>query len=211
MKTLFIFLFVFFDFWDGQIFTNDKNMIYLIQYHCNKLNVTTNEKISLIITGNMWKKVAEQKEAIWQYYTTPETKLLFKDQSSLGWLSVDTTGIIENEKRIWLHPPRNNQYLLTEIAPFPDFRKKSKVADQYSSITFIGLGFGPWDGKKLKSTYSITNIGKEIEDSIWTINASSEIDGKTNNCEFIFSDKRGFISLSYSFFNGDSLTMKLEK
>lgn len=211
MKTLFIFLFVFFDFWDGQIFTHDKKLIYLIQYHFNELNITTNEKISLTITGNMWKKAAEQKEAIWQYYTKSETKILFSDQFSLGWLSTDTTGIIENDKRIWLHPPRNNQYLLTEIAPFPDFRKKSKVGDQYSSITFIGSGFGPWDGKKVKSTYSITNIDKVIEDSLWTIKAISEIEGEINNCEFIFSDKRGFILLSYSFFNGDSLTMKLEK
>jgi hypothetical protein len=43
------------------------------------------------------------------------------------------------------------------------------------------------------------------------IKGNSEMDGKINNCEFIFSDMRGFIFLSYTFFNGDSLTMKLEE
>jgi len=196
---------------DSQTITHDNKLIYLIQYHCNKLNITTKEEISLTITGKMWKKAEEQKEAIWRYYTKSETKLLFKDQFSLGWLSTDTTGIIENDRRTWFHPPRNNQYFLTEIAPFPDFRKKCKVGDQYSSIIFIGSGFGPWESKKVKSNYSITSIEKGIEDSLWKIKAISEIEGKTNRCEFIFSDKRGFILLSYAFFNGDSLTMKLEK
>ena len=211
MKTLLVFLSLFFVFGNGQIFTHDRKFIYIVQYHQNEHNITTDEEISLTITGKMWKVSAEQKESIWQYYTKSETQHLFKDQFSLGWFSSDTTGIIENDKKIWLHPPRHNQYLLMEIAPFPDFRKKSKVGDQYSSITFIGSGFGPWEGKKVKSTYSITNIDKGKEDSLWTINAISEVEGKTNNCEFIFSDKRGFISLSYSFFNGDRITMKLKK
>jgi len=210
MKTLLIFLIVFFDFLDGQIFTQDKEFIYLVQYHQNKLNLTTNEKISLTITGNLWKQAIEQKEAIWQYHTKSKTKLLFKDQFSLGWIPTDTTGIIENNKKVWIHPPRNNQYTLTEIAPFPDFRKNKNVGDSYSSITFMGKGLGPWNGEKVKCNYSVTTIGKGIEDSLWTIKATSEFAGKINNCEFIFSDIRGFISMSYSFFNGDSMTMKLE-
>jgi hypothetical protein len=165
----------------------------------------------LTITGTVWKSSAGQKESVWHYFTKPETKQLFKDQFSLGWLSDDTTGMIENDNKVWLHPPRHNQYLLTETAPFPDFRKNSKAGDSYSSVTFIGAGFGPWEGKKVKSTYSITNSGKGTEDSVWTIKALSEIEGKTNTCEFIFSDKRGFISLVYSFFNGDRLTMKLKE
>jgi hypothetical protein len=211
LKTLLTFLFLFFVFGDGQVFTPDKKFVYNVHYHQNEINITTNEIISLNITGKMWKVATEQKEAIWQYQTKSGTRHLFKDLYSLGWFLCDTTGIIENDKRIWLHPPRHNQYFLTEIAPFPDFRKKSKAGDQYSSITFIGSGFGPWDGKKVKSSYSITTIDKVREDSLWTIKAISEIEGKTNNCEFIFSKKSGFTSMSYLFFNGDSMTMKLEE
>ena len=209
MKTLLVFLIAFYNFLDGQICTNDKEFIYVVQYHNNELDITTNENISLTITGNKWKKATEQKEAIWKYYPKSKTKLMFKDQFSLGWFSTDTTGIIENDKKIWFHPPRNNQYTLTEIAPFPDFRKNKKVGDSYSSVTLMGAGLGPWQGKKVKCNYSIATVDKGIEDSLWTIKATSEFDGKINNCEFIFSDKKGFISLSYLFFNGDCMKMKL--
>jgi len=210
MRTLSYILFFFLVFLDHEIFTKNKEFIYLVQYHQNELAITTNERISLTITGNAWKNASNQKEAIWKYQTKSKTKMIFKDQFSLGWLPVDTTGVIENDKKIWLHPPRNNQYTLTELAPFPDFRKNKKVGDSYSSITFMGDGLGSWKGKKVKCNYLITNINKGKEDSLWTIKGTSEFEGKINNCEFIFSNIRGFISLSYSFFNGDSMIMQLK-
>jgi hypothetical protein len=211
MKTLFFILLFIFDSWANQIFTQKKEFIYLVQYHQKELNLTTHEEVTLSITGNTWKSSADQKEAVWKYRTKSETQYLFKNQFSLGWLSSDTTGILENDDRIYLHPPRHNQYLLTEIAPFPDFRIKKEVGEQYSSITFIGKGFGQWEGKKVKCTYSVSSMDKGIEDIIWKINANSEVEGKTNNCEFIVSNKRGFVSISYSFYNGDSMTMKLQQ
>jgi hypothetical protein len=211
MKPILTFFLLFSVIEAGQLFTRDKKFIFAVKYYQRELNITTNEEVSLVITGKMWTVDPGQKEAIWQYHTKPGTGLLFKDQFSIGWCSTDTTGIIENDTKIWFHPPRHNQYLLTEIAPFPDFRKNMRVGNSYSMITFIGNGFGPWEGKKVKSYYSVTNIEKGTEDSLWTIKAESEIEGKTNNSEFIFSNKRGFISLSYYFYNGDSMTMKLEE
>ena len=155
MRALVILLLFTLNFWDANVFTKNKEFVYLVQYHQNELDITTNEKISLSITGNMWKKAAEQKEAIWH-------------------------------------------------------RKNKKVGDTYSSVTFLGSGLGPWNGKKVKCNYSISNICKGIDDSLWTIMATSEIEGKLNNCEFIFSDSRGFIYMNYSFFNGDSMKMELK-
>jgi hypothetical protein len=211
MRAFFILLLFTLNFWNAKVFTKNKEFVYLVQYHQNELDITTNEKISLSITGNLWKKAAEQKEAIWHYQTKSKTKITFKDQFSLGWLFTDTTGVVENETKIWLHPPRNNQYTLTEIAPFPDFRKNKKVGDTYSSVTLLGSGLGPWNGKKVKCNYSISNVCKGMEDSLWTIKGISEIEGKQNNCEFIFSDRRGFIKMTYSFFNGNSMKMELKK
>jgi len=211
MKPLIIILCLLFCLGNGRIFSHSKKFIYEVQYYSNELNITTNEIISLNITGNLWKRSSEHQEAIWQYNAKPNTELSFKNQFSLGWLTRDTTGIIENDKKFWMHPPRHNQYLLTEISPFPDFRKNCEVGDHYSSITYVGSGLGPWEGKKVKCTYSIVKFDKRNEDSVWTIKAISEIEGKINNCEFIFSNKKGFTSMSYLFFNGDRMTMKLKK
>ena len=39
MKTFLIFLFLFFVFVDGQVFTHDKKFVYNVQYHQNELNI----------------------------------------------------------------------------------------------------------------------------------------------------------------------------
>ncbi|PKQ63554.1 hypothetical protein BZG02_09285 [Labilibaculum filiforme] len=43
------------------------------------------------------------------------------------------TGIIENENRIWLHPPRNDQYQIHEYTPFPEVRFPLKVGSKWET------------------------------------------------------------------------------
>jgi hypothetical protein len=195
----------------SQIYANEKVIKYNIEYIQSKNHLKTEETISLTITGKKRKNDENQLEVIWSYNTKPKTQKKFQDQFSIGWFSTDTTGIIENETKIWLHPPRHNQYTLTEIAPFPDFRKNLIIGDTYNSFLYIGSGFGEWAGKKIKSIYVIKNVTVEQGDAFWTIIANSELDGKTNSCEFILSEKQGFVSLVYNFFNGDKMIMKLKE
>lgn len=107
--------------------------------------------------------------------------------------------------------PRHNQYLMNEIAPFPDNRKKYKVGETYQSILFIGNGFGIWSGKKCKNSYNVISIDTVQTDTIWTINSKSDIDGKINILIFKFSSVRGFILFDYAFFNGDKETLILKE
>ncbi len=74
----------------------------------------------------------------------------------------------------------------------------------------MGSGFGEWTGKKSKSNYLVENVRIEHGDTCWTISAHSELDGKTNSCEFILCDRKGFIFLNYKFFNGDKMIMKMK-
>jgi len=193
----------------GQIYTADKKFDFDIKYFESRENEATQEIISLTITGRKWKHSEKQLEGIWTYFAKPTTKKKFQKQKSIGWFKVDTTGIIENEEKVWLHPPRHNQYLLTEIAPFPDFRKNLKVGESYSTVLMIGSGFGNWADKKVKATYVIKDEKQQANDTLWTIEASSQLDGEKNTCKFIFSAKRGFVLLDYSFYNGDTLTIKI--
>jgi hypothetical protein len=195
----------------GQIFARDTVIEYSIEYLQSKDQLKTEESIFLTITGRKWEKDEKQLEVIWTYHTMPETRKKFQDQFSIGWFSVDTTGTIENETKVWLHPPRHNQYSLTEIAPFPDFRKNLTKGDTYSSILFIGSGFGEWNGRKIKSIYVIEDVRIELGDTIRTIKAHSELNGKSNSFMFVFSEKRGFTCLHYEFFNGDTMTMRMKE
>lgn len=194
----------------GQTFTPGKTFVYDVQYYQYDKNITTKETITLKITGNAWKYSQDQNEAVWYYNTKAGTHELFRDQFSIGWISSDTTGIIENNNRIWIHPPRHNQYSMNEIAPFPDFRKNMNIGDVYSSIMYISDGFGPWAGQKLKFLYNIIKVENKGSDTEWTVSTTSDIEGKPNVMVFIFSEKKGFISLDYSFYNGDKETLVLK-
>lgn len=213
MKKFLIFccLFINQQYCSGQIYTPGKDFVFDVQYYQSDHKITTKEIITLSISGRNWSDTQDQKEAIWNYKANQKTKNQFKDQFSLGWTKHDTTGIIENDKKIWLHPPRHNQYTLNETAPFPDFRRNLKVGDTYQSILYIGNGFGEWTGEKIKCTYEILRRDQDSADTRWTISAKSEFDGKTNILKMIFSEKRGFILMDYSFFNGDKETVKLKE
>jgi hypothetical protein len=195
----------------GQIFAHDTVIEYGIEYFQSKNQLKTEESIFLTITGRKWEKDKSQSEVIWTYHSRPETRRKFQDQFSIGWFSTDTTGVIENETKVWLHPPRHNQYSLTEIAPFPDFRKNLTKGDTYSSILYTGSGFGVWDGRKIKSIYLVEDVRIEHGDTLWTISAKSALNEDTNSCVFVFSLKKGFIALDYRFFDGDTMTMKMKK
>ena len=207
--TLFIFLFALSEFVIGQIYTADKKFEYDIKYFQSQGNQSSHERIILTMTGKKWKVDESQLEGIWTYFTKPKTEKKFKKQKSNRVLKEATTGVIENEKKNWLHSPRHNQYFLTEISPFPDFRKNLKVGESYNTILFIGKGFGDFTDKKIKFKYVIKSSEVHSTDTLWTIEATSIIDEKTNSCNFIFSEKRGFIWLDYNFYNGDKLLMQL--
>ncbi|HSI89567.1 MAG TPA: hypothetical protein VK927_00550 [Adhaeribacter sp.] len=193
----------------GQVFTKNRKFVYKASYYNKELNFSTAERLELLITGNSWKHSEKQLEAIWQYHTAKKTRKKLSSLFSIGWHLADTSGIIENEQKYWLHPPRHNQYSLTETAPFPEVRKDLKEGDSYRSLLKIGHGFGQWSGKEMLFTYRLEQIEQTPEGKTWQIKGSSEIDGKSNLCKFFFSEKSGFISMQYDFYNGDRLSIDL--
>ena len=195
----------------GQVYSVEKRLEFKIYYHQKKQNLRSHEMIDLLVTGKTWRQSKDQSEGIWRYNTDADTRRKFNNQFSIGWTQTDTTGFIDNEVKLWIHPPRHNQYTLTETSPFPDIRKKLNFGDQYTSVLFVGKGWGDLSGKKIKSTYTISKIKREKDETLWTINAVSEFEGKTNTAKFIYSSKEGFIFIHYTFYNGDEMKMKLIK
>jgi hypothetical protein len=86
----------------GQVYTANKKFEFEIKYFQRQENLTTQEIISLTITGRKWKHSEKQLEGIWTYFTKTTTEKKFQKQKTIGWFKADTTGIIENEERVWL-------------------------------------------------------------------------------------------------------------
>lgn len=76
--------------------------------------------------------------------------------------TVENTGVIENERQLWMHPFRSNQYNFTEVAPFPEVKFPVEVGREWSSSLGIGAGWGDWDNTIVSNYYKV--VGKECTD-----------------------------------------------
>ena len=122
-------------------------------------------------------------------------------------------GVIENENRIWIHPLRQNQYVLTEIAPFPEVKLPLEVNRSWQSMLQIYEGFGSFQGD-VKSNYIIES--REARHykfgtlACWKINSEGEHTklGK-NGAVFYFNKEVGFTEMNYWFYNGYKISLKL--
>jgi hypothetical protein len=118
------------------------------------------------------------------------------------------TGLVENEANIWMHPPREMNFKILELNPFPYIKKPYTIGNKW----FWKLGIGDqWSNKNWKEwkgsienmcEYEIidkvnikTNLGKLECYKIKSI-ATSRI-GKTSLMAY-FNEKYGFVKLDYT-------------
>lgn len=143
---------------------------------------------------------------------------LNNDGQSLG---KELTGVIENKKNIWIHPPRFALFTILELNPFPYISfpiKKGKkwnwhlsIGDHWSNVrwkTWVGRIENEYiyeilDRKKIK-----TNFGK-IKCTISRATAHSHL-GKTYLTSY-FNEEYGFVKLEYTNIDGSQTIFHLEK
>ncbi len=134
-------------------------------------------------------------------------------------ISAESTGLIENEKNIWFHPPRNHLFKILEINPFPFIQKPYSIGNKWSWELEIGSFWGDkrwktWTGNIISKTeYQITsnkeiitNIGK-IECFEITGVSKSKI-GETKLISY-FNKEYGFIRLNYTNIDGSKVVFNI--
>jgi len=142
-----------------------------------------------------------------------ESEKTNKNQTEISYIqepffsSISSTGVVENEQNVWIHPIRDGFFNSLETCPFPYVKKPLKIGLEWKDAMIIGQGWrgekwGEWNGQLLLNyNYKIT--GKElVKTSVGLIEcfiiesiASSKI-GKTK-LKTYFSDIFGFVRLEY--------------
>jgi len=125
--------------------------------------------------------------------------------------SFHSTGLVENEENIWIHPIRKAFFNSLETAPFPFVKKPLKTGLEWKDEMKIGQGWrnemwGTWDGQLLL-TYDYRITGKvtltteigELDCFIIESSANSTI-GETKLKSY-FSETYGFVRLEYELLN----------
>lgn len=115
--------------------------------------------ISMWATDAAWEADSSQRELFYAYH-----KHYNKDGLTTAWPyngNVESTGIIETENRIWLHPPRWNNLEILEYFPFPEINKNALCGDKYKRMFLGSVDFlDRWMFLRYKMT--VETIGNKI-------------------------------------------------
>jgi len=126
-----------------------------------------------------------------------------------------TTGIMDDTIRFWIHPFRANQYVYTEIAPFPEvYHEHLKIGGKWEGKMFILSGWGSFKGK-MKTYYEVTslesfNYKNATIENCWRIKAiaiHNKLGTSTLSC--LFHPEYGFLSMEYFIYNGVKMNFTL--
>jgi hypothetical protein len=133
--------------------------------------------------------------------------------------SIASTGAVENEKNVWIHPIRSSFFGSLETAPFPFVKKPVKIEAEWTDQMLIGQGWGnklwgQWEGQLLL-TYNYKIVGKETlktkigEIECFIIESTAKSNMGETKLKSYFSETYGFVRLEYELLNNLKVNMWL--
>lgn len=140
-----------------------------------------------------------------------------KNQTQISFLqgpiydSMSSTGVVENEDNVWIHPIRTGFFNALQTGPFPFVKYPLSIGSTWTDQMMIGQAWGgelwgEWDGQLLQS-YAYKLTGKEslktpIGDvDCYVIESTASSSFGTTILKSYFSEKYGFVRMEYCLFN----------
>jgi len=126
---------------------------------------------------------------------------------------MEVTGVIEDEKSVWMHPFRSNQYNFTEVAPFPEVRFPLQVGATWSSKLTVYEGWGKWENSTIEDSHRI--MGKENitvpfgELETWQVSSEASAPFGTSTQKVWFHEELGFVKIVIHNYQGQTLEIAL--
>ncbi len=196
----------------------NRTYTYQIIYTDSTNQELTKEDLLIEPTGEIWE--ADKKQTLADFSVNFRSADSIKlapypiNEKMKPWLRKWQEGVIQNESKIWMHPVRQNQYQLTEIAPFPEVKLPIELHKKWNNTLWIYKAFGSFEGT-VESEYEVIafeernySFGKR---RCWKINASGHHNKLgENNVIYYFDEHYGFTEMHYHFFNGHKISLVLQ-
>jgi len=131
-----------------RIFRKGVSYLYRADYYDKDNQIITSDYVKISGTGERWSMQPELQDVIQLAFGYSEEDKLkieadpINKTSNLQWNTTTTEGIIENEDRVWIHPIRHNQYIFTEVAPFPEIELPASIKKNMERIYFYPRWLG---------------------------------------------------------------------
>lgn len=183
------------------------------------------DKIKLVVDDNLkifsiYDSTYTQTVFSYYYINGKISDTLFKDFHN----GIERTGVIDNKKNLWIHPPRNYSFMILELSPFPFYYLDESV-DSWSWDLEVG-GFyldQRWihceKKENLKIKYNYTRMEDElvntpfgnIKCNVTYGTATSKYDNTfmKTHLKSYYNSMYGFVKLEYTNINNSKIYFNL--
>ena len=199
------------------IFAAGREYEYDATYVSAEGQLLSHASVTIAGTGNSWAVDQRQAEIEVRYEYTQEHRDAFlphplNPNFDRGWRSKTTTGAIESNAQVWMHPIRRNQYISTEVAPFPEVRLPLEAGKSWTSTLEIPeRAWGDWGGTTVESQYVVAS--QEVRSyafapsglEVWRVDASSSFAFGDSAATFYFHVDYGFVEMHYTNYADETL------
>lgn len=209
-----------------KVFRKGRNIHYKAIRINESGDTLANTTIVMKPDGTGWGDIAAslQSQVIFEYHYSPEDSLehiseLIEVVTADFWIQNDTTGVIENEEKIWMHPFRNNEFFKIELAPFPKvvFPISKETMEAANSKIYILRNWGTYSGSYTENEY--TYLGKEPKtyESVGEIECFKLKAQSFNNfhgiskIEYYFNADLGFVEMHYETYDHEIIHFVMDK
>jgi len=209
-----------------KIFKKGRNLVYKAIRINVKGDTLANTFVTMKPDGTGWLNEANvsQSQVIYEYQYTLQDSInhineLEEIVTTKFWIKSDTTGIIENENRVWIHPIRNNEFFKTEVAPFPVviFPISAETMKNHKPKIWIINKWGTYSNSLTESEY--TYLGESIRTypEIGEIKCFQFKAESFNNfhgisrIEYYFNEDLGFVEMKYHTYDDDEIFFILDE
>ena len=170
------------------IYKPNKEFVFFAKY----LTDTAKDScyISMWTTENTWDFDSKQYELIYAYRNVSDSLV-----EEWPYQNSETTGLIENQKMIWMHPPRSDKFSILEYFPFPEINFPVKCGKEYKRAFLGHIDFLE------KSGYVRYKICIHCDGNKTEIIGNAHNKLGDWNAQYIFDNQCGFTKMEYHYNN----------
>ncbi len=134
----------------------------------------------------------------------------------------EATGLVENAKNTWLHPPRHQFFAITEFNSFPFIKAPYVVGNKWTSGLTAGY-FASYERFNLKwegvlNTYENLEIIEKVDLKTvfgtlpcWVVQGISKSELTETKSLFYYNEDYGFVKILYDLFDKSRLELTLKE
>jgi hypothetical protein len=204
----------------GKIYGCGRQYFYHTKYFDANTHLLSSGKMTITGSNDWFSNDYPQTKIRYDFPYRIQDSMLFSKKLSACqlWQSGNNEGVLETDKRIWIHPVRSNQFVETEIMAFPEINLPAEIGKKWSYVLIVEEGgWGKWAGSEVENIYEITSkTSKIIKDKnfdCWVVQAKTKhynngvID--SSYTRLLFNERLGFVEISHKLHNQDSIAFDM--